>query len=259
MDSKKIVIDGKYRKLIFHGNCMETLSMCEAMCCRNWDVVISAEEYASHIYNSAIICALTEKICQNTQPCINRFYRLAKQEDKSCVYLKDNLCSIYSERPKVCRDFVCRSGWRFDTIFSNEDTTLVSNQNISNKKIFVGLLSDDLTFVMHPLIKVHTVFYRKSHRDIIFVKEIIGGKCGKFNTQDCFDYPQLDDEKVMKLIDLFNRKESLESSYKRYCSMHPDLITKNEFFEILWLLNKHNIVLDSRNFRGMLKGMGGLG
>ena len=34
---------------------------------------------------------------------------LAQNEDKSCVYLKDNKCSIHSRRPQVCRNFFCES------------------------------------------------------------------------------------------------------------------------------------------------------
>ena len=260
MDLTNVVFDGKHRKLVFHGNCTEMLSVCEAMCCRDWAVGMSAEEYASGIYDSEIICTLTDKTCRDTLSiCTSRRYRLKKKEDGSCIYLKDNRCSIYAERPKVCRDFVCSVGWKLDSVFSHEGKTLVNNPDISIKKTFVERLTDDLTFVLHPLIKVHAVFYRKSHRDIIFLKEMVGGRCGKFNTQDHFNYPQLDDAKIMRLIDLFNRKEPLKSIFQTCCSEYPNLVTQKDFFEIIWLLNKHNIVLDSSNFTGMLRGMGGLG
>jgi len=34
---------------------------------------------------------------------------LKKNEDESCIYLKDNKCSVYENRPEVCRDFSCGS------------------------------------------------------------------------------------------------------------------------------------------------------
>lgn len=34
---------------------------------------------------------------------------LAQKVDGSCVYLKDNKCSIHSERPQSCRNFSCGS------------------------------------------------------------------------------------------------------------------------------------------------------
>jgi Fe-S-cluster containining protein len=34
---------------------------------------------------------------------------LKKNEDESCIYLIDNKCSVYDNRPEVCRDFSCGS------------------------------------------------------------------------------------------------------------------------------------------------------
>lgn len=34
---------------------------------------------------------------------------LKKNIDESCVYLLDNKCSVYDNRPEVCRDFYCGS------------------------------------------------------------------------------------------------------------------------------------------------------
>ena len=87
---------------------------------------------------------------------------------------------------------------------------------------------------------------------------MIGG-CGKFSTWDIFDSPQLDDAQILELIDLFNRRESLSQVYRRFCSRRAGKLTEKEFYAIVWLLNKHSIVLDSRNFKGMLGGMGAIG
>lgn len=34
---------------------------------------------------------------------------LAKKEDRSCIYLNDNECSIHEKRPEACRAFFCAS------------------------------------------------------------------------------------------------------------------------------------------------------
>jgi Fe-S-cluster containining protein len=34
---------------------------------------------------------------------------LKKNDDESCIYLIDRKCSIYPERPQMCRDFFCGS------------------------------------------------------------------------------------------------------------------------------------------------------
>ena len=34
---------------------------------------------------------------------------LSQKKDGSCIYLKNNLCSIHQKRPQACRDFSCLS------------------------------------------------------------------------------------------------------------------------------------------------------
>jgi hypothetical protein len=63
----------------------------------------------------------------------------------------------------------------------------------------------------------------------------------------------------MTLIDLFARKEPLGQIYGRFREQHATELTLPELFEIVWLLNQHGIVLDSRDFKGMLGGVGAIG
>ena len=260
MDLSRLEFDGKDRRIVFHGDCLEMHPICEAFCCRIWPAEMTEEEYASGRWESETVCILTHKPCtDNTRPCLSRQYQLRKREDGCCVYLDENRCSIYSDRPKNCSTWHCRD---HDWVLSPGP---LKNQPPSNEKnptltceTFVKHMKPNLVFVPHPLLKVHTVFVRKPQHDIIFVKEMVGA-CGKFTTQDTFDYPRLDDDGVMELIDLFNRKEPLGQIYQDFCVQHPDVLTQQDFFEIVWVLNKHNIVLDSRNFPGMLGGMGGIG
>ena len=260
VDLSRVEIDGARGAVIFHGACFEMLAVCQAWCCRkDWAVSISAEEYATGQYEADVICALTDKACSAAAlPCQHRRYQLSRSADQSCVYLEDNRCGIYARRPRVCREFVCQGGWRLGVVLPADNAPRDSKPPALTQETFTERLTDDAIFVLHPLLKLHTVFYLKPRREIIFVKEMIGA-CGKFNTRDTFDHPQLDDAQLLSLIDLFNRKEPLREVYRRFCSQHASKLTPQEFHDIVWLLNKHNIVLDSSNFRGMLSGMGGLG
>lgn len=257
VDLQGVDLDPRKRKLVFPGDCLEMHPICQAMCCRHeWNVCLTPDEFASGRYKSETICILNIHPCPNTsRDCVNQFYRVAKREDNSCVYLEGNLCSIYDERPAVCREVHCRTGWQLDTIIRPEGGYPHLASPPETKEAFAERLRGDEIFIRHPLLKVLTVFYNKPRREINFVQEMIAG-CGKFSTKDSFDYPQLDDGQIMAIVDLFNHQEPLDTIYQRHCAESPETLTRNEFFEIVWLLNKHKIVIDCRNLRGMLGSSG---
>jgi Fe-S-cluster containining protein len=258
MNSDRVVLDGKKRKLFLKGNCLELLPLCGAACCVDWSVGLAPEEYDSGLYKAERMCLLTQKECEKTaEKCIHRTYQLKKNTDGVCVYLDDhNQCSIYKNRPKVCRDFTCQGGWRLSSVFPIGNDETIRGQKLE-KEAFIEQLTDDMVLVLHPLIKLHTVFYLKAKEEIIFVKEMVG-KCGKFHTRDNFRYPQLNDKLLSALINSFSSKDSLKDTLERFCDQHAISLTKSEWYEIVWLLNKHNIVLGAANFHGMLAGMGGI-
>ena len=235
---------------------MALLPLCAAACCREWNVILSTEEYKTGLYEAEQRCLLTEKTCEkDVTTCIDMTYQLKKRADGACIHLDDDSrCSIYENRPKVCRDFTCKGGWRLASVFPVGDNGKTSGTKLE-KEAFIECLIDDMTFVSHPLIKLHTVFYLKAKGEIVFVKEMVS-KCGKFYTIDSFHYPQLDDGLLIRLIHLFDSKENLKDIRQRFCDQHAVNITKREFYEIVWLLNKHNIVMNAKNFSGMLGGMG---
>ncbi|MBN1543322.1 YkgJ family cysteine cluster protein [candidate division KSB1 bacterium] len=256
MNLGRIEIDGKSRKVIFHGECLEMLDICHAACCRDWDVGISAKEFHSGHYLAKALCRLTAKECLSLQiNCRHRTYRLDKHPDGRCIYLENDLCSIYENRPQVCRDFQCQSGWRLVSVFPHKRVSADLTPKKLDCDLFLEKIKDDAVFVLHPLIKLHALFYLPTRQEIIFIKEIVGG-CGKFNTREALNCPQLDEAKLQLLIDLFNRKESLGQLYNRFCAESKSELTRNEFLTVVWLLNKHQIVLDSINFQGMLSGQG---
>jgi len=122
-----------------------------------------------------------------------------------------------------------------------------------DKDAFIQRIADDMTFLLHPLVKLHTVFYLQARGQVIFVKEMVGG-CGKFSTRDDLHFPQLNDALLLALADAFSSKDSLGDVYQDYCDQHGAILTKQEFYEIVWLFNRHSIILSATNFRGMLGG-----
>ena len=66
----------------------------------------------------------------------------------------------------------------------------------------------------------------------------------------------------MALIDLFAGREPLGRIYQRLFARAEAVgqaaPALPEFYDLVWLLNKHSVVLDSRLFKGMLCGVGGV-
>jgi len=260
VDLENVKLDFRAGKVFFNGTCSEMRQVCQAWCCRrsDWIIAITAAEYASGLYQADIVCSLNGKECKvQLESCRYRTYHLNKRADKSCVYLEDNRCTIYEIRPQICRDFQCQAGWRLDSVFSPENDTVVSKTAKLTCDRFVEEVGDDAVFVQHPLIKLHALFFLPSKKQIIFIKELISG-CGKFNSQDSLNIPGLTEAKLQLLIDLFNRKESVVKLYNRFCSEGGIDLTRQEFISLLWLLNKHQIVIEAGNLRGLLAGMGGI-
>ena len=255
-----IKLDGKKRKLLLQGNCLELGQQCQAMCCRLWVVPISAEEYASGLYAAEQTCALTSKACDGqVAACTNRLYHLKRDAEETCVHLdENNRCRIYEHRPQVCRGFTCKGGWWLHSVFPIEEAKgKTSDAVVPAKQVFVERLTDDATFVLHPLIKLHTVFYTKAKGEIRFVKQIVGACGEQFYTRDDFQCPKLNDDLLVQLVHLFDSKSTLGEILRSFCERHEVALAKSEFFEIVWLLNAHNIILDARSLYGTLAGVRG--
>ena len=208
MDSRRVELDGARRRVVFHGDCEQLRADCRALCCREWDVGITADEHASGRYEAEIVCLLTDKECNSeVEACIDRRYRLKRSEDGSCVYLEDDRCRIYAERPRTCREFTCSGGWRLASVTPPAEASPTALAPLTRES-FVERLTDDLTFVPHPLLKVHTVFCLKQRGEVVFVKEMAGA-CGKFTTAESFEPPTFGDDGLMALIDRVAGKEPL--------------------------------------------------
>jgi Fe-S-cluster containining protein len=76
-------------------------------CCKIFLINLTEEEYKSGKYKThGSEFGITEDFKEAE---ISGANTLEQKEDGSCVYLKDNKCSIHATRPKVCRAFFCTS------------------------------------------------------------------------------------------------------------------------------------------------------
>jgi Fe-S-cluster containining protein len=70
-----------------------------SQCCVALSPYLTAEEFASGHYVYTFVTSHTG------QPTI-----AIPRGERGCFYLHDGKCSIYSKRPKACRQFDCRQG-----------------------------------------------------------------------------------------------------------------------------------------------------
>lgn len=77
------------------------------VCCKLFLINLNKEEYESDFYKTMF--GSFEKINNffEARKCGANF--LAQNKDDSCVYLKNNSCTVHHKRPLVCRRFFCFS------------------------------------------------------------------------------------------------------------------------------------------------------
>ena len=77
------------------------------LCCRLFLINLSKAEYKSGKYQTMFgKSGMVENFSEARKYGLNL---LAQNKNGSCVYLKNNLCSIHENRPSVCRKFFCQS------------------------------------------------------------------------------------------------------------------------------------------------------
>jgi Fe-S-cluster containining protein len=107
MNSPFMVLNGSVR---FDGNCETTKSFCGAICCKQTVVPLTDEEKESGKYEyseptEGCDCP-TCKLMRSTGKVV------LKKTQNGCIYLDGlNKCSIYDDRPSVCRSFDCENTW----------------------------------------------------------------------------------------------------------------------------------------------------
>ncbi len=85
---------------------IQSCSQC-GICCRLFFINLNQKEWETGYYKTQVKksdydddFSLVQKYGGNL---------LCQKEDGSCIYLKENVCSIHKRRPESCRDFFCSS------------------------------------------------------------------------------------------------------------------------------------------------------
>ena len=95
---KTFILPDKY---YFNMEC----SQC-GVCCRLFIINLTEEEYRSGRYKTMF----DEFVPDFEEAELVGANILAQKEDrKTCIYLKDNKCSMHYDRPQSCRNFFCDS------------------------------------------------------------------------------------------------------------------------------------------------------
>lgn len=85
---------------------IESCSQC-GICCRLFYINLNQKEWESGLYKTLVKKSDTDDDFAIVQQYGGNI--LCQKKDGSCIYLKDNICSIHKKRPEVCRDFFCTS------------------------------------------------------------------------------------------------------------------------------------------------------
>lgn len=73
----------------------ELCQSCHGACCRVWDVTFDPD------YER-----VPKKLSRTAGPgCFGHGRMMVRAADGACVALEDGLCTIYEDRPTLCRDF----------------------------------------------------------------------------------------------------------------------------------------------------------
>jgi Fe-S-cluster containining protein len=98
----KLIIRLKKKMGIIGQSC----SQC-GICCRMFLINLNKKEWLTGWYKTQ----LKEFFLDKDFDTVLRYGGniLCQKKDGSCIYLKNNLCSIHKRRPKYCRDFYCSS------------------------------------------------------------------------------------------------------------------------------------------------------
>ncbi len=85
---------------------MMKCSQC-GVCCRLFMINLTEDEYKSGRYKT--LFDEFGVVDEFEEAEISGANLLAQNDDSSCIYLKDNKCSIHDNRPRSCRNFFCSS------------------------------------------------------------------------------------------------------------------------------------------------------
>ena len=107
MNNHYTLINGQIR---FGGNCEETRPFCGAICCKSTFILLTEEEKESGLYDYV---GPTEGCnCRGCQLMRQKNAVSLRRNSNGCVFLDGrNECSLYEQRPTMCREFACEKTW----------------------------------------------------------------------------------------------------------------------------------------------------
>ncbi|MEA3490186.1 MAG: YkgJ family cysteine cluster protein [Candidatus Omnitrophota bacterium] len=251
--SSKLTIDARNKKIFFgNGNCDEVRDLCEAICCRVYNVTTTEEEFRSGEYRARAVCAVSGKECENEKAnCVNRNLWIERKPDGACVYLgEDNKCSIYERRPKACREFSCKEGWRITYAYRSKEREELERQEKQRKEYLAKTLTEDMKFIRNPVIRLKTLFYRKNKKQIFLVKDQVN-KCGYVSDSASFDSFGLDDAALIHLVSLFDGRRDLGTIRREITKRYGVGLSREDFHEILWFFFGESIILFRHDIKGI--------
>jgi len=240
-----LILDGKKRKILFRGKCLNVLNLCQAMCCREWAVSLSNDEFNSGKYKTKKFCVPTNKDClRQKADCLNIRYEILRKKDGSCIYLtQQNRCAVYHERPQVCRDFSCRNGWRLSFVVPAKNKKRQDKERRQGVTGFpVKLLKETMHFLPNPLIKLKTIFYSPKKKEVFLVMKAIG-ICELVRNKEDLKNPKINDSRLWQLFCLFDGKSDLAKVFALFNKTNGGLFSWDEFCEIAGLFCRQNLLM----------------
>jgi len=215
-------LDAENRLLVFTGPCLDSIGVCRAMCCRKWDVAITDEEARSGIFEWEPLCRVTQTACgrPNEQNCFNRLMRLKKKADGSCMYLDSECrCSIYENRPDVCRKFSCAGGWELVRAKTPHPAAIPSAGHENTGGHETQPFSPDFVCILNPLITVKTVFEGEPAGTLILVCNHVS-RCAPYPLTVSVPGSLLSADAVHLFIQSFDGQAPAEKLVERACAIH---------------------------------------
>lgn len=97
------VINGSVR---FDGDCENARYVCGAVCCKKTVVLLTEEEKSGTKYD--YVEPTPNCNCQSCNFLRSKNSVALRRKEDGCIYLDGvGQCSIYEDRPKMCKDFHC--------------------------------------------------------------------------------------------------------------------------------------------------------
>jgi len=85
---------------------IRSCSQC-GICCKLFFINLTQKEWESGVYGTQVKASGVDDAFSTVQGYGGNILR--QKKDGSCIYLKNNACSIHTRRPQSCRDFYCTS------------------------------------------------------------------------------------------------------------------------------------------------------